>query len=703
MTDNPVYLAALNELSEGRLTIRRLLDASNALQKSGSLDLLVSLYKQWIAAETANPLLYVVIFNCALLLRDRGDLRGAREGLEQVVSLKPDFAPGHTALGEIYESLGEGQKAIAQWSVVADQPHVITGSTVESTLLTLKRIGRRLQQNREHAKLAVLLRRGLELNPDDREIAENLISHRLSRCEWPITSAPGADREVLLRKMGPFQLLLYTDDPLLDLASAWDYNKDTVGYPPPCPDVRPRSADPGRLRIGYLSADLRSHSTGYLRSEVFELHDRRKVEVFAYYCGTADPDPTKTRISEAVEHWIDISRMDDQTAARQIAGDGIDILVDLHGNTRGHRTRLLAMRPAPIIVNWLAYPGTMATPYHHYIIADEWIIPKEYEVYYSEKVARLPCYQPNDRKRVIAPQAPTRAVFGLPADALVYCCFNGAIKISRFIFERWMTILARVPNSVLWLLDGGEDMRNRLFEAAVQRGIARERLIFAAAMPRSQHLARYGLADLFLDTVPCGAHTTASDALWMGVPILTVSGHGFASRVCGSLARAAGLPEAVCSSLDDYVERAVALGQDKAELERQKRHLASHRDTCVLFDMENLVSHLEVLYRQMWKEFHQGNRPRPDLRNLDLYFELGVETDHDSVEVQAIKDYQGWYRRRMLERHRGCPIPEDGRLWTAAQVAAADAMDILPPKNPRKPRVGGGRKPASKPKTRRGK
>ena len=700
MTDNVHYLSAVRKIAERTLTVVELIQAAEALRAAGTPDLSVDLYKRWIAADTTNPLLFAVLFNYSVLLTAQNDLAGARAALERAIAVKPDFFPALINLGGILEKLGAPDKAVNSWMTVINKLAEITGAAVGYKLTALKQIGRILESSQQNAAAETTLRQSLEIDPTQRQIIEHFVSLRLLQCEWPIISGGGVDRKALLQKMGPLPMSIYTDDPLLQLASAWDYAKETTGYHTPCPDMRPRAADPGRLRIGYLSSDLRSHAVGSLMPEVFELHDRRKLEVFAYYCGRAAEDPIKVRIRNAIEHWVDISTMDDAAAARRIAADGIDILVDLNGNTREARTGVFALRPAPVIVNWLGYPGTMGSPYHHYIIADEWIIPKGHEIYYSENVARLPCYQPNDRKRVVAERRPERSDAKLPADAMVYCCFNGTQKISRFTFERWMTILGRVPGSVLWLLDGGEDTRKRLLERAAQRGISAERVIFAPKMAHPDHLARYVLADLFLDTSPYGAHTTASEALWMGVPILTLSGNSFASRVCGSLARAAGLPEAICRSPDEYVERAVALGKDKAEIQRLKSKLASQRDTCVLFDMGSHVRHLEALYQKMWKEFHQGKRPRPDLTNLDVYLEVGIETDHDALEVQGIKDYAAWYQERLAHHHRRCAIPEDRRLWTAAEITRAEAVDAPPAAAAASRAVSRPRKPVSKAKKR---
>ncbi|HEX5377660.1 MAG TPA: FkbM family methyltransferase, partial [Phenylobacterium sp.] len=407
-------------------------------------------------------------------------------------------------------------------------------------------------------------------------------------------------------------------------------------------------------------------------SEVFELHDRAQVEVFAYYCGVPSSDAVNARIKGAVEHWVDISGLTDDQAAARIAADGVDILVDVNGHTRSARTGVFARRPAPIQVNWLGYPGTMGSPYHQFMVADDWIVPPEFELYYSEKVLRLPCYQPNDRKRIVAAQRPTRAEAGLPDDALVFCCFNASHKITLFTFDRWMEILTRVEGSVLWLLASGEDTHARLLAHAERAGVAAERIIFAPKMQNALHLARYPLADLSLDSVPYGAHTTASDALWMGVPVLTLSGRSFASRVCGSLVRAAGLAELACVDPQDFVERAVALGSDRTAIAALKARLEANRGSCDLFNMEKLVASLEGLYRRMAEDHRLGALPRPDLSNLGDYLEVGTGLDHEGREMLARADYHDAYRQGLARRHDIRPIRSDRRVWTEADIAQAD-------------------------------
>jgi predicted O-linked N-acetylglucosamine transferase (SPINDLY family) len=250
---------------------------------------------------------------------------------------------------------------------------------------------------------------------------------------------------------------------------------------------------------------------------------------------------------------------------------------------------------------------------------------------------------------------------------MVYCCFNGAHKVNRFTFERWLMILARVSGSVLWLLGSTEAANQRLRDYAEQKGVARERILFADKLANPHHLARYALADLFLDTTPYGAHTTASDALWMGVPVLTLSGRSFASRVCGSLVRSSGIGEEfICSSAEQYVERAVAFGNDRELLKPASEALRSGRDSSTLFNMPGLVRHLEGLYREMWTDFEKGRLPRPQLANLAVLLEVGSTVEHDEIEVQSIEDYHGWWLQRLARRQKVRPIEDDSRVAALA-------------------------------------
>ncbi len=676
MAEN-IFLTALQQATSGKLPIGELIDAASGLCRTGETTLARQLYKVWINFNREHPQLYVVYFNCSALDAEAGDQAAAIEALKNAIALNPDFMPAYINLGGLLERSGAADRAVELWKSAVHRPVPITGHAVGYVTTTLKQIARVLSDHQQVETAEAIVQQCLEINPQQSDLIEQYIALRLAQCKWPtVVPSERLDRKALVKGIHPLSMSVYTDDPLLQLASANRYIKLSAFEGPQNPESDRRHAviDLGsrRLRVGYISSDLRDHAIGYLMSELFECHHKNNLEVFAYYCGPDSKSELTTRIKAAVEHWTDIRNLSDDEAARKIAADGIDILVDVNGHTRDSRTGVFARRPAPVQVNWLGYPGTMATPYHHYIIADDWIIPQGSEIYYSETVVRLPCYQPNDRKRVVATERPARRDAGLPDGAFVFCCFNGTHKIGRFTFERWLEILKRVPDSVLWLLDTSAETKKRLGEFAERSGVSRARLVFAPKQRNPLHLARYPLADLFLDTAPYGAHTTASDALWMGVPVLTLSGRSFASRVCGSLVRAAGLSDLVCTHPEDYVERAVALGNNRSEIESYKRKLEAGRHTCRLFDTDLLVDRLEDLYRMMCSEHQKGRVPQPDLSNLDTYLEAGISHDHENQEVLAMADYHGLYKANLAPLHLARPMRADERVWTVKDIARVE-------------------------------
>lgn len=673
-----LFLTSLQHVTAGEFGLAEVINAAVALAGAGEPKLAEQIYKVWLGFNADNPQAFIAHFNCGCLQTQAGDTPGAIESMKAAIAQNPDFQPAYINLGGLVERQGSPENAIELWRGGLARMPAVTGPAVDFKLALLRQITRIQADSRGLAEAEASLRECMSLNPRQRDVLEQYISMRQGQCKWPaIEPLEAVSVKAQLVNMHPLSTAAFSDDPLFQLGSAAGYVAQAFDDSPAPLDFDRRHAPIDltgrRLRVGYVSSDLREHAVGYLMSEMFELHDRSKVEIFAYYCGIESRDGTNARIKTAVEHWLDIREMSDDEAARRIAADGIDILVDVNGHTRFARIGLFARRPAPIQVNWLGYPGSMGSPYHHYMIADDWIVPPEFELYCSEKVLRLPCYQPNDRTRVVAPQTPTRAEAGLPDDATVFCCFNGSQKITRFTFDRWLEILQRVDGSVLWLLWCEEGVQLRLRDYAEAHGLARERLIFAPKLINSLHLARYPLADLFLDTVPYGAHTTASDALWMGVPVLTLSGRSFASRVCGSLVRSAGLPELVTETPRDFVEKAVALGQDRAAMADLKARLEAERATCDLFNMEQLTSRLEELYASMAEDHIRGRLPQPDLTNLDVYLGVGCELDHEVREILAEADYHGLYKAGLALRHLARPLRPDVRLWTTADVIATDA------------------------------
>lgn len=659
-----VLTSAMMQSMARNLSVPDLIKTTEMLKQSGQANSVETLYATWVQHNQDHALLYAVLFNYAVALTDSGKLNSARECLERAIALNPDFMQAYINLGRVYERLGNLSLAVMQWSAALGKMAAVNGAAITHKTMLLNQSARALETANQDESAESLLRQSLEIDCNQREVIQHLIALRQRQCEWPVVApSERAGVRALMEGMSPLSAAAYVDDPMLQLALSWHYNRVDVGTPNGARTSWPRAAQTSApLKIGYLSSDLREHALGYLVSEIFGLHNRGEVEVYAYYCGPESQDPLHVNFKATADHWIAIGNMDDAAAARRIEEDGIQILVDLNGYTRDARLKLVALRPAPVIVNWLGFPGTMASPYHHYILADPWIIPESHEKFYTEKVLRLPCYQPSRRTRTVAPRPPARSEAGLPDNAMVYCCFNGAHKITRFTFDRWMLILSRVPDSVLWLLGGTEATNARLKLYASERGIEPERIVFAEKLANPSHLARYVLADLFLDTSPYGAHTTASDALWMGVPVLTYSGRSFASRVCGSLLHAAGLPDLVCTTAESFVDTAVALGKDRARLQRFRTTLTTTRESCLLFDMPALVRNLEDLYRQMWAQYENGTLPRPDLSNLDVYLEVGCQMGYDEIDVQTIADYAGWWRERLAQRHQFRPIAADRRL-----------------------------------------
>jgi predicted O-linked N-acetylglucosamine transferase (SPINDLY family) len=671
MTDDASTHAGTSAAQE--LSVPDLIRAVELLKQGGQSGAAAALYATWIEHNPQHPLLYAVLFNYSVALGDAEQLEAARGCLERAIALSPDFIPAYINLGRIHERSGNVGLALSQWSAALGRLEAVTGSAVSHKTTALNQSARALESAEQDAAAEQMLRHSLELDPTQREAIQHLVALRQRQCEWPVLlGSERLTRRALLQGLSPLSAAALSDDPLYQLALAWHYNQLDVGVPERVVAHAPATASEGPLRIGYLSSDLREHAVGYLMTEVFGLHDRQNVEVFAYYCGIASRDPLHQHFRATAHHFSSISELSDHAAAERMRADRIQVLVDLNGYTRDARLKLVAQRPAPVIVNWLGFPGSMASPYHHYLIADEFVVPESHEKFYSEKVLRLPCYQPSLRARAMAPRTPSRAEVGLPDDAMVYCFFNGAHKIHRFTFERWLSVLARVPGSVLWLLGTNAATNERLQGYALERGISKDRLVFAQKLANPYHLSRYALADLFLDTTPYGAHTTASDALWCGVPVLTASGRSFASRVCGSLVRAAGLPELVCQSPAELVERAVELGRDRAALEPLRTRLRDGRQTSTLFDTPRLVRELENLYRGMWNDYTGGRLPKPRLDNLEAYLDIGSTLDPEAVELQALPDYEGFWLEKLAARHRYRPLVADGRLVTEARLRCWD-------------------------------
>lgn len=654
------------------MPVTDLFQLAETLSRKGMRTEAAALYKEWLAYNGDSPFLHLVYFNYSIAVRQAGDLAGSIHALRACVQAQPGFGPGHINLGRAYEDGGQAVLAVQQWRLLIEQTKESTPDQVTHRHGALQHVGRVMENASLLEDAEASLWQAMELRPEKPEAGQHWIALRQRQCKWPLlTPSDHVSLRHLVDSMSPLSLGCFSDDPLFQLAKAYRYNQSLVGRPDtrafPHKIVKPKVRGQDRLRIGYVSSDLRDHAVGFALREVFELHDKQDVEIYAYYCGDKpSTDETQTRIKAAVDSWQDLSALDDVQAAKLIAGDDIDVLLDVNGYTKLARTRIFAFRPAPIVVNFCGYPGTMASPFHHYIIADEQIIPPEHELYYTEKVLRITCNQPLDRKREIA-ETPTRTDAGLPEDAFVFACFNGMQKITGPCFDRWMQILKSVPNSVLWLLAGDESVNARLIKLAEDAGISPNRLIFAAKAPNPKHLARIALADLFLDTFPYGAHSTGSDAITMGLPILTIRGKSFASRFCASIVRAAGVTETICETADDYVAKAISFARNPAGLQAIRKRMQAERETSLLRDIPAYTRRLEDLCWQMHEDGQRGEVPVPDLTNLDVYYEIGAEL---VTQITDVEDEQS-YRRRYLDRLEAwddfSPLPADKRLWIVRQ------------------------------------
>ena len=452
----------------------------------------------------------------------------------------------------------------------------------------------------------------LALDPDFPLARGLLINDRLQLCDWrDLDTQLGAVRESLnrgVRTVHPMAHLVISDSPAEQLVCA--RIQAAEAHPPaPSPLYRGEVHRHERIRLAYLSGDYFEHAVPYLIAGVLERHDRDRFETFGISYGGNDGSEMRRRLEQAVSRFMEVREQPDREIAMLLHDLEIDIVVDLKGYTGGARPGILAHRSAPVQVNYLGYPGTMGAPYIDYLIADRVVIPPGERHFYSEKIVYLPnSYQANDSARRIAP-APSRHDAGLPPDAFVFCCFNGGRKILPQCFAGWMRILHRVENSVLWLLENHEIANANLRAHALSHGVAPERLIFARHAHLDHHLARLKLADLVLDTLPYGAHTTASDALWAGVPVLTRIGETFAGRVAASLLSAVGLPELIARSSSEFEDLACALAGSADSLAGLREKLARSRTTMPLFDTAGMTRDLEAAYSGMWQRHQRGEAP----------------------------------------------------------------------------------------------
>ena len=543
-----------------------------------------------------------------------GTLFGEQGLYHEAIEAYRGLAPGVETDHEYHCSYGEALYRIERYTEAIDQ-FVLSFTCKPDYLWAHVRLANTLSRLRLHQEAVECFRTALALQPRNAQFLGNLIHQNQYACRWDTLDVDVQQLQTLIRDgagefVTPFTLIAIDATPQDQLRAARIAADEIFGSPPRLPaDPRGPRAPGERLRIGYLSSDFHHHATALLMAEVLERHDRDRFEVFLYSSGQDDGSAMRRRMMASSEHWLDVSRVSNPDLAQRIRADGIDIAIDLKGFTRDTRMGVLARRPAPIQATWLGFPATCGAEFIDYIIGDPVVTPLSAQPDFSEHIAQLPwTYQPNDRQRPLGDPMP-RAACGLPEDAFVFCSFNVNYKILPAVFERWCRLLKAVPGSVLWLFEANPQASANLAREATNQGVDPARIIFAPWMEPVQHLPRIMAADLFLDTLPCNAHTTASDSLWAGVPVITCLGETFAGRVAASLLRAADCEELITSTLDEYEALALALARDPARLAAIRQRLVDKRMTVPLFDSARFARDLEHLYLRMAERHREGLPP----------------------------------------------------------------------------------------------
>lgn len=545
----------------------------NDAHAGGRYQLAEACFEEALLFNTRDAALY---YNLANAQRELGKPADAAKNYSKALELSPEDADIHNNLGNVQRELGQLDSAIASYE------------------------------------------QALSLNPQLHHAKVHWVHQKQHMCDWDglntaIEEIRGWVHSKPEAQISPFAFLAMPGSTAAEqkqCADNWVRNRYAAAMAQGSQMGFQYQRSSRKIRIGYMSADFRLHPLAFLVSEMIELHDRSHFEVYGFSYGVNDKTPARKRLEKAFDGFDDIRLLSDSDAAKKIHARGVDILVDLTGFTQNSRSGIVALRPAPISINWLGFPGSMGglanQPLYDYLLSDSFITPPEASKDYAETLLRLPnSYQPNDRKRPIA-ETPSRKQCGLPEQAFVFCCFNQSFKITADFFNAWMRLLKAVPNSVLWLLECNRWAKANLLAQASAHGIDNHRLIFAPRVSISEHLARHAHADLFLDTAPYNAHTTCSDALWMGVPVLTCAGSTFASRVAGSLLSAAGLSQLITHSLDHYEQLALQLAQNPALLTEMKQKLLAEKMSSALFDTAAFTDSLESIY----KDIHAKAAPK---------------------------------------------------------------------------------------------
>lgn len=601
-----------------------LTNLGNVYMEWNMMNAAASCYKATLAVTTG---LSAPFNNLAIIYKQQGNYGDAISCYNEVLRIDPLAADGLVNRGNTYKEIGRVNEAIQDYvRAITIRP---TMAEAHANLASAYKDGGLVEAAIKSYKQALVLR------PEFPEATCNLLHTLQCVCDWEDRDNKFIEVEAILRRqikmsvlpsVQPFHAIAYPIDPMLALEISCKYAAHSAlvaarySLPPftyPSALVKSEGSN-GRLRVGYVSSDFGNHPLSHLMGSIFGLHNRENVEVFCYALSPNDGTEWRMRITSEAEHFVDVSSMSSDMIARLINEDKIQVLVNLNGYTKGARNEIFAMQPAPIQVSYMGFPGTTGAAYIHYLVTDEFVSPSQFSHIYSETLVHLPhCYFVNDYKQknldVLDPHCqPKRSDYGLPEDKFIFACFNQLYKMDPELFNTWCSILKRVPNSAIWLLRFPAAGETRLRAYAAAQGVQPDQIIFTDVAMKQEHIRRSGLADLFLDTPLCNAHTTGTDVLWAGLPMVTLPLEKMATRVAGSLCLATGVgEEMIVASMKEYEEKAVSLALDRPKLQNLTDRLKAARLTCPLFDTARWVQNLERAYFKMWNLYCSGKHPQP--------------------------------------------------------------------------------------------
>ena len=573
----------------------------NVLNEKGELDAAIDSHKQAIRIKPDHAEAYN---NMGIALKDKGELDAAIYSYRQAIKIKPDYADAYNNMGNALNDKAESDAAIDSYK----QALKIKPDYAEAYY----NMGISLINKGEMDAAVDSYEKAIKIKPDYELAHSGKLYRQAHVCDW---SGIERGREVIpklgisAQYINPFEILPLEDAPERHRLRSEVFAKNEFKQKP-LPLASRSTQKPKRLRIGYFSSDFKEHPVAYLMAKVIETHDRNFFEVYGYSIGPAKDDKMRHRLIKGFDVFDDVQDMSDQDVALLARQDQIDIAIDLTGYTQNSRSGIFAYRAAPMQINYLGYPGTMGANFIDYIIADPILIPSDSQKHYNEKIIQLPnSYMPTDNTRIFSERELTRLEMGLPEQGFVFCCFNNNYKISPTEFDVWMRLLLKVEGSVLWLRKSNKWSEGNFCKEAKSRGIDPSRLIFADRVPMDEHLARHRLADLFLDTFAFNAHTTATEALWAGLPVVTKLGQGFAARVAGSLLSAIDLPELITETEIEYEALILDLATNPQRLAAIKQKLAANRLSKPLFNTELFTKHLEDGYQRAYGQYFDGKEP----------------------------------------------------------------------------------------------